>query len=184
MIDTTLFSYGSSETTGMFFQTFGVCVGDYPNIDDPTIKVTLFSLYEITTYKGYKRIKTPSNIGRGLIHEKTQIKTIPLLSYLLGNVTYVEKLIESKSVSDVVYGEGYTIETYQRQTGYRLFSKYFSFLLKKKNVYKVVKEGDYELPDFSFMLEEWRNDQVTPSNTVIIKEAYKIKSLIDGFFNE
>ena len=184
MIDTTLFSYGSSETTGMFFKTFGVCVGDYPNLEDPTMKVTIFSLYQIITYKGYKRIKTPINIGRGLVYEKTQIKTIPLLRYLLGGVTCVEKLIESKSVSDVVYGEGYTIETYQRQTGYELFSKYFSFLLKKKNAYKVVKEGDHDLADFSFMLKEWRNNKVTPSNTVIIKEAYKIKSLIEGVFNE
>lgn len=184
MIDTILFSYGSSETTGMFFKTFGVCVGEYPNIEDPTMKVTLFSLYEIITYKGYKRIKTPSNIGRGLIHEKTHTKVIPLLRYLLGDVTHVEKLIESKSVSDVVYGEGYTIETYQRQTGYGLFSKYFPFLLKKENAYKVVKEGDHGLSDFSFMLKEWKNDKVTPSNTVIIKEAYRIKSLIDGVFNE
>ncbi|MNC04041.1 hypothetical protein D3C75_514700 [compost metagenome] len=98
-------------------------------------------------------------------------RTIPLLSWLVGNHVEKEEPFEESAYNTTVRGIRYTITRWGRWTSYERF-QWFALKGTRINVYHIASDDDKQLPDYTFAPPDWADR--TPSPEEVVNAAHEM----------
>jgi hypothetical protein len=128
----------------------------------------MLSLYNFIYLKDVE----PKTVSQAL----KQHRTVPLLSWLLGNHVEKEEPFEGSAYNTTVRGIRYTITRHGRWTSYERF-QWLALKGSRMDVYSIASDEDKQIPEFTFAPPEWADR--TPSPEEVVNVAHEMYKLTD-----